>query len=119
MSISVYLKGQKSCKDFAVGIKDKRIIPDTHMTASSSLSSQTRAYHARVKGKGEGWCAGENRQGEYLEINVGKEYVLCGIALQRGSYGFVTSFTLQFSQDGHSFNQFPRVSDHVSPGEAR
>ncbi|KAJ7330747.1 hypothetical protein OS493_021676 [Desmophyllum pertusum] len=67
------VKGQKSCKDFAVGIKDKRIIPDTHMTASSSLSSQTRAYHARVKGKGEGWCAGENRQGEYLEITVGKE----------------------------------------------
>jgi hypothetical protein len=61
-----------------------------------------RAY-AREENPSEGaWCAGVNAVGEFLQVDLGRDYTVTAVATQ-GRAGFdqwVTSFSLLFSRDG-------------------
>ena len=80
------------------------------MTASSVLSIETRPYYARIGSpRGDGWCAGNKRNGEYLQVDMGTDYVLCGIFVQGGFHGHVESFDLEFSRDGSFYSPHSQV----------
>ena len=80
------------------------------MNASSFLSEETRPYFARIgSARGFGWCAKNERNGEYLQVDMGRDYVLCGIFVQGGFFGHVESFDLEFSRDGSFYSPHSQV----------
>ena len=48
------------------------------------------------------WCAGINRVGEWLQVDLGRDYTVTAVATQgRAGYDqWVTRFALEFSRDG-------------------
>ena len=74
------------------------------MTASSIYSNDDQAYYGRLNGtRGYGWCARSNDSNPWLQIDLGKEFEVCGVATQGGtsSSEWTTHFKLSFSSDGN------------------
>ena len=48
------------------------------------------------------WCAGINRPGEWLQVDLGRDFTVTAVATQgRAGYDeWVTRFSLEFSRDG-------------------
>lgn len=83
-----------------MGIERSNEISSSSMSASSwrpGYNPHAARLHANVC-----WCAATNKQDEYLEVDLGKEFTLAKIALQgdpeEGSG--VTSFAIAFSRNG-------------------
>lgn len=93
----------ENCFFNSVGISSVSIIPDVQMTASTE-SSGYPAYHGRLNDKrSDGWCAAESsRNNDWIQVDFGKTYVLCGIASQGDVNGNerVTDFKLSYSSEG-------------------
>ena len=102
-------QGQQ-CQKFNIGLNDRSKISDDQFTASSFLSPETAPFHARIGGtEGEGWCAQERRNNEYLQVDLRRDYVVCGVIVQGGIHGNVDSFDLEFSTDGSFFSPYSKV----------
>ena len=106
----MFLSGQETCLDFSVGITDRDIIPDSSFTASSFIANVANPFFARLnENRGEGvWCASEPLEDEWLEVDLGRNFVICGIRVQAGFIGYVTKFKMGFSADRGNFT-FTRV----------
>ena len=82
------------------------IIPDDQMTASSfsSLGSNKSPYYGRLHGI-KAWCSEtRNSINDWLQVDLGKEFALCGIATQGNIlFSYVTNFKLSFSSDGNTW----------------
>jgi len=91
------------CK--AIGVSaDIYDIQDKQMTTTSNLLSYY-AYNGRLNGS-SGWCAG-NKDGDYLQIDMGAEYSVCAVETQGKSSGsYLTSYQLSFSTDGQSWTTY-------------
>ena len=91
------------CK--AIGVSaDIYDIQDSQMTTTSNYLAYY-AYNGRLNGS-SGWCAG-NRDGDYLQIDMGAEYSVCAVATQGKSSGsYLTSYQLSFSSDGQSWTTY-------------
>ncbi|KAL9955702.1 hypothetical protein ACROYT_G037062 [Oculina patagonica] len=89
------------------------LIPNSAITASSELTPAYTAANARLNFKGEpgrvgGWIPRRQDRSQWLQVNFGKETEIMGIATQ-GYYNtlnYVESYTLQYSHDGSSFQQY-------------
>ena len=92
-----------SCSDTPVGVRDElKVIPDDYMNASSVLLGFP-AKDGRLAGTGA-WCANGSDDDLYLEISLGKSYVICGIEVQgKPGASESTNFTLHTSTDGSNF----------------
>lgn len=111
------VEGQR-CQNFNIGFSERNKIPDNKFTASSSLSSETSPHHARIGDvQGEGWCAANKGDNEYLQVDMGRDYVVCGVIVQGGSFGNVESFDLEFSTDGSFFNSYSKTLLRVNDQE--
>ena len=115
--ICFFFTGQR-CSRFAVGISNAKEVIDDQFTASSSLGPENEAWHARIGGiEGDGWCAARgtiNRQ--YLQVDLKKDYVFCGITVQGGFHGHVDGFELEFARkEGGPFTPYRRVRYGVEP----
>ena len=88
-----------------MGVRDElKVIPDDYMTASSVLPGFP-AKDGRLAGTGA-WCPLTNGSDTdpYLEISLGKSYVICGIEVQgKPNAAESTNFTLQSSTNGSNF----------------
>ena len=98
-------KRSGSCSDTPVGVRDElKVIPNDSMTAGSALTDFP-AEDGRLAGTGA-WCPQTNGNDSllYLQISLGKSYVICGVEVQ-GKLGALesTNFTLQSSTDGLAF----------------
>ena len=98
-------KRSGSCPDTPVGVRDElKVIPNDSMTAGSALTDFP-AEDGRLAGTGA-WCPQTNGNDSllYLQISLGKSYVICGVEVQ-GKLGALesTNFTLQSSTDGLVF----------------
>ena len=97
-------KRSGSCSDTPVGVRDElKVIPDDYMTASSVLPGFL-AKDGRLAGTGA-WCPLTGSDTDpYLEISLGKSYVICGVEVQgKHNTSESTNFTLQSSTDGSNF----------------
>lgn len=107
--------GGQQCQKFNIGLNDRSKISDDQFTASSFLSPETAPFHARIGDtEGEGWCAQESRNNEYLQVDLRNDYVVCGVIVQGGIHGNVDSFDLEFSTDGSFFSPYSKTLVRVN-----
>lgn len=59
--------------------------------------------------EGEGWCVQESRNNEYFQVDLRRDYVVCGVIVQGGIYGNVDLFDLEFFVDGSFFSLYFKV----------
>ena len=91
----------------AIGVaEDIYDIPDDQMTATS-IYRQYYSYQGRLNGE-SGWCAGSKEiTDDYLQVDMGAEYLLCAVATQGRSTGsWVTSYKLSLSTDGVTWTTY-------------
>ncbi|EDO38589.1 predicted protein, partial [Nematostella vectensis] len=119
-----------------LGMEDGSI-PDSSITASSHFEPSYSPYYGRlhnqaVSGKHWGaWAAGNNRKGEYLQVDLGRVTWVTHVATQGRPEGtfhvqWVAEYTVEYSltadqwqsyQDGNSFlflKIFPGNSDKTT-----
>ena len=98
-------KRSGSCSDTPVGVRDElKVIPNDSMTAGSALTDFP-AEDGRLAGTGA-WCPQTNGNDSllYLQISLGKSYVICGVQVQGKPNALEsTNFTLQSSTNGSAF----------------
>ncbi|XP_066269431.1 SCO-spondin-like [Branchiostoma lanceolatum] len=86
------------------------VIPDDRITASSYPAPNFEPYRGRLNGAADAsaWAAGSNTIGEWLQVDLGSTKRITGTIIQgRATYDqWVTSYKLQFSQDGTSWTAY-------------
>ena len=101
----------QSCRN-PLGMESGQI-PNSAITASSQLTPAYGPENARLHFKGApgrvgAWIPLSNDHGQWLQVDFGRETQVTGIATQ-GYYHaahWVTSYSLQYSNDGSYFNQY-------------
>ncbi len=91
----------------ALGISSQETIPDSQLTASYSLddtSALGRPEHAILNDKQGSWCSYYNRADEWLELDLGSDKTIYGVAVQgaHDSDSKVTEYTISLRVDGAS-----------------
>eukprot|EP00058_Branchiostoma_floridae_P016425 XP_002601913.1 hypothetical protein BRAFLDRAFT_86397 [Branchiostoma floridae] len=82
-----------------------RSIPDSSITASSSLPDHPP--HAGRLDSNSYWAAGQNIVGEWLQVDLGVAARVTGTIIQGSSSGsWITSYKLQYSEDGTSWTTY-------------
>jgi hypothetical protein len=97
----------------ALGMEDGRV-PDSAITANSFWNLGYEAYQGRLHYKApldlryyssSCWSAKVNQAGEYLQVDLGREFYVTKVATQ-GRLGYpqwVTSYSLKYSLDGSTW----------------
>lgn len=85
-------------------------ISDAQISASSEWNNMVGAERARlngikIKGKLGAWRSGNNRSGQWLQVDLVKYTTVTGLATQgrSDSSQWVTKYRMQYSDDGVSF----------------
>ena len=103
--------GVSECFSNAVAVAKPSIIPNNQMTASSYYDSNFLPAYGRLHFAG-GWCArSPSRNNEWLMVDLGQLYRVCGVATQGydGGNVWVTAFKLFYSRDGKSWTSYEEV----------
>ncbi|XP_070563235.1 retinoschisin-like [Ptychodera flava] len=96
---------ERFCRVVPVGVESKEDVPDSHITASSDWATDHMSYQGRLNYVGTGsqsWCAGKKEVGQWLQIFLGRDRRVTGVATQgRGDDGqWVTTYRLAYKVDG-------------------
>lgn len=77
-------------------------LPDQHFTSSSDGGPENVPWKSRLNNDKAAWCAGENNNNQYLQVDLGRSRTVSRITSQGhpGSAFWVTSFRLAYSVDG-------------------
>ncbi len=83
------------------------------MTASSytTFLAATFPFHGRLHDTrygGLGWCAELQSLNDWLQVDLGKAFKVCGVATQGGGSSslWVTDFKLNYSSDGNAWTTY-------------
>ncbi|XP_028417633.1 uncharacterized protein LOC114542082, partial [Dendronephthya gigantea] len=93
------------CKTHEVGLGvEKGKIPDDQLTASTSYRVALNVLHGRLNG-GPSWSARQNDRNQWMQVDLGREEVVTGIATQgRNNYNqWVKTYSVSYSLDGRIF----------------
>ena len=89
------------------------LIPNSAITASSLLTPAYTPENARLNYKGGagrygGWKPAKNDHSQWLQVKFGRKTRVTGIATQgyHNALHYVKSYTLQYSYDSNSFQQY-------------
>ena len=101
---------------------ESQIISDGQMSASSARSSLSTAKHGRANGRkvsnvdgmpdsDGGWIPNSFNHDQYLQIDLGTKMKVTAVETQGadGHSYWVTSYQVQFSEDGSSFSTLQQV----------
>ena len=91
-------------------------IPDSNITASSTLNSGTPAKNARLNfAAGSSWCAATSDSNPYLEIDLQTLHFICAVSTQGNSQAddWVETYTLQTSTDGTIWTDYTNNTGQV------
>lgn len=85
----------------AVGIANQSVILDNQMIASSFYNFfgvNDAPHYGRLHGKrGDGWCASTRNGNDWLQVDLGRIFQLCGVATQGdGNSGFGDEWVIDF-----------------------
>ena len=86
-------------------------IADAQISVSSEYNASYAASHARLYYKG-GWVAATNDENQWLEVDMESQLTRVARISTQGAYsdgsvlGWVTSYQLQFSSDGVTFQNY-------------
>ena len=84
-------------------------IPDSNITASSTLNSGTPATNGRLNfAAGSSWCAATGDSNPYLQIDLQTLHFICAVSSQGNSQTdeWVETYTLQTSTDGNTWRDY-------------
>ena len=79
------------------------------MTASSYYRKKTSAKYGRLFNEsGYGWLPKNNKKTDWLQVDLGKEFLVCAVATQGGNYHkeWTTAFKLLYSSDGNNLKTY-------------
>ncbi|KXJ16681.1 Lactadherin [Exaiptasia diaphana] len=97
------------CSEMSIGVENKDIIPDSSFSASSYYSSLYMPWYGRL-GQSRPWATKRNNDSsDYLQIDLGKPFTVCGVKTQGTAYThmeWVTTFKLMFSLDGKKWETY-------------
>ena len=107
---------------------ENRLIKDSQIDASSEYDSTHAAIQARLnfkagRGKQGGWSADSNDANQWIQVALGSNTTLTGIATQgrNGKNQWVSKYQLQYSDDGVNFDYYkalgqssPKVKPYLS-----
>ena len=84
------------------------IVPDSSFSASSEFSNSYKASDGRLNGTSAWAPSGINNANDYLQINLGYEFIICAVATQgnpalSGAQEWTTKYKIQLSVDGTTF----------------
>ncbi|KAL9978690.1 hypothetical protein ACROYT_G016238 [Oculina patagonica] len=107
--------GISACFSHAVGVANSSIIPDKQMTASTYYSSDYKPGYGRLNFNEGAWCASSpSRDDEWLQVDLGQLYKVCGVATQGEGYfdEWVKGFQLSYSQDGKYWIRYKEKNNY-------
>lgn len=106
-------------------MSSKKTLQDSQMSAST-FTSQTAAHYGRLNsmlekgGNGNtisvgGWCATSQDRYQWLQVRFNDIMRISAVITQgrQDADEWVTSYKLQYSVDGSSWNYYPNVSKQV------
>ncbi|XP_022805740.1 lactadherin-like isoform X1 [Stylophora pistillata] len=101
----------------ALGMENKEI-PDANIIVSSQLDGDHGAKKARLNWKvggvkGGGWSALNNNFNQWLQVNIGYNSQVTGVATQgmNGNDQWVSRYWIQYSSDGVTFEFYNSTED--------
>lgn len=77
-------------------------LPDLHFTASSDDGPENVPWKSRLNNAESAWCAGENDNKQYLQVDLGRVLTVSRVATQGHPVSplWVTRYGLAYSLDG-------------------
>ena len=86
-------------------LEDKQRFPDSSFTASASPEDHT-ASDARIS-SGSSWCAPVSNDKHYLQVDLGRLYIIDHVAIFGDSISpkWVTTFNVNYTDDFSNWNQ--------------
>ncbi|XP_028513073.1 uncharacterized protein LOC110232869 [Exaiptasia diaphana] len=103
--------GFQDCPSDVVGVENRNIIPDSSFTASTELRSQYGAVKARFTSDSCWEPNGSNKADDYLQIDLGKVFVICAVATKGSARLFALEWTTEYkissSVDGTTWSWYP------------
>ena len=82
------------------------------MTASTYYDSTYKPAYGRLNlNTADGWCASSPSQTDWLQVDLGKLFLVCAVATQGdsrfdGSHEWVTDFKLTYSHNGNTWKTY-------------
>ena len=92
----------------AIGLASRDTVPDSSFSATSEYSNIYKAYNGRLNGSMAWIPRSNNNPNDYLEIDLGYEFIICAVATQGngkspGPNEWTTNYKIQLSLDGTIF----------------
>ena len=83
-------------------------VPDSSFSASSEYNNLYKASNGRLNGTHAWEPSGTNNANDYLQIDLGYEFIICAVATQGnakvpGANEWTTKYKIQLSLDGTIF----------------
>ena len=99
---------EPECLTYPIGVSSPSIIPDSFFRASTVYSSSFQPAYARLNDYRSRWCAqkNDNTPNDWLQIDFGKIFEVCGVATQGTSYEWIIEFKLSFSCSGDNWESY-------------
>ena len=91
-------------------------IPDSNITASSTLNSGTPAKNGRLNfAAGSSWCAATSDSNPYVQIDLQTLHFICAVSTQGNSQAdeWVETYILQTSADGTNWKDYSEDAGQV------
>ena len=95
---------------------EDRSITDSQITASSFKTDRNKSFkpaYGRLNNRPSGamggaWCAGTSDKSQYLQVDLGKEMTLSGVATQGqiDEANWVATYSIQHSKDGTNWKDY-------------
>ncbi|XP_048583976.1 uncharacterized protein LOC5501433 isoform X1 [Nematostella vectensis] len=95
------------CADVPVGLQSRTRILDHRFTATSHFSDRYLPYFGRLRFK-KCWAPKTNNGPDYLQVDLGSLYRICGVATQGSPINdeWTTKYQLSFSRDNVAWFDF-------------
>ena len=94
----------------AIGLASRDTVPDSSFSATSEFSVPYKASNGRLNGTSAWIPTGNNNANDYLQIDLGYEFIICAVATQGNPATYVnewtTKYKIQLSLDGVTFDTY-------------
>ena len=96
--VAIVLNSISACPMQAIGVASSDAFPDNRFSASST-SGSNRAFKGRLNGDSAWLPSDNNNANDYLQIDLGYEFVICAVATQGNPSAdhWTTKYKLQLS----------------------
>ena len=89
-----------------IGVASRDTVPDSSFSALSQHSNTFKASNGRLNGTSAWAPSGTNNPNDYLQIDLGYEFIICAVATQgngKNAPEWTTNYKIQLSLDSTTF----------------